>query len=76
MYLLNDLMCGIPVKPNEDIEMTSQVIKKRKRGPPMKQSGLKISWPLLIFFMAFKLMCFRRKSLAIFTLFPLHFVRV
>jgi hypothetical protein len=26
--LLNDLMGGMPVKPNEDIEMTSQAIKK------------------------------------------------
>ena len=37
--LLNDVMSEIhvPMESKEEIEMTSQVIKKRKRGPPIEQ---------------------------------------
>jgi hypothetical protein len=38
--LLNDLMTEmhVPTESKEDIELTSQAIKKRKRGSPIEQS--------------------------------------
>jgi hypothetical protein len=38
--LLNDLMTEmhVPMESKEDIELTSQAIKKRKRGSPTEQS--------------------------------------